>query len=94
MQIGILSGIGFPIVLGMSALIIKKMCMGAILYEKFSKIVYAATLQDSNDNFCPEMITDIDVLAKYSDRNIEIVKELHRDKAVEVIKNAGENLFN
>ncbi len=33
------------------------MCMGAILYEEFSKIVYAATLQDSNDNYCPEIIT-------------------------------------
>ena len=64
------------------------MCMGAILYEEFSKIVYAATLQDSNDNYCPEMITDIDVLAKYSNTKIEIVKELHRDKAVEVLKNA------
>ena len=63
------------------------MCMGAILYEEFSKIVYAATLQDSNDNYCPEMITDIDVLAKYSNNKIEIVKGLHRDKAVEVLKN-------
>lgn len=67
------------------------MCMGAILYEEFSKIVYAATLQDSNDNYNPEMITDIDVLAKYSNSKIEIVKELHRDKAVDVIKKAGEN---
>ena len=67
------------------------MCMGAILYEGISKIVYAATLQDSNDNYCPEMITDIDVLAKYSNSKIEVVKELHRDKAVEVIKKAGEN---
>ena len=67
------------------------MCMGAILYEGISKIVYAATLQDSNDNYCPEMITDIDILAKYSNNRIEIVKELHRDKAVEVLKKAGEN---
>ena len=65
------------------------MCMGAILYEEFSKIVYAATLQDSNDNYCPEMITDIDVLAKYANNEIEIVKELHRDKAVEILKNRG-----
>lgn len=36
------------------------MCMGAILYERITKIVYAATLQDSNDNYCPEMITDIE----------------------------------
>ena len=62
------------------------MCMGAILYEGISKIVYAATLQDSNDYYCPEMITDIDVLAKYANNNIEIVKELHRDKAVEILK--------
>lgn len=67
------------------------MCMGAILYEGITKIVYAATLQDSNDNYCPEMITDIDVLAKYSNIEMEIVKELHRDKAVEVLKKAGEN---
>ena len=62
------------------------MCMGAILYEEFSKVVYAATLQDSNDNYCPEMLTDIDELAKYSKNKIEIVKELHREKAVEVLK--------
>lgn len=67
------------------------MCMGAILYEQFSKIVYAATLQDSNDNYCPEMITNIDELAKYSKNKIEIIKELHRDKAVEVLKMRGTN---
>lgn len=66
------------------------MCMGAILYEEFSKIVYAATLKDSNDNYCPEMITDIDALVRYSKNEIEIVKELHRDKAVEVLKMRGE----
>lgn len=63
------------------------MCMGAILYEEFDRVVYAATLQDSNDNYCPEMITDIDDLAKYSNNKIKIVKGLHRDKAIEVIKN-------
>ena len=62
------------------------MCMGAILYEQFSKIVYAATLKDSNDNYCLEMITNIDELAKYASNNIEIIKELHREKAVEVLK--------
>lgn len=55
------------------------MCMGAILYEEFSKIVYAATLKDSNDLYCPEIITDIDELIKYSNTKIEIVKELHTD---------------
>ena len=52
------------------------MCMGAILYEEFSKIVYAATLQDSNDN--------------YGNAKIEIIKELHRQKAVEVLRMRGE----
>ena len=66
------------------------MCMGAILYEEFSKVVYAATLQDSNDNYCPEMITNIDELAKYSKDKIEIIKELHREQAVEVLKTRGE----
>ena len=67
------------------------MCMGAILYQEFSKIVYAATLQDNNDNYCPEMITNIDELTKYSKDKIEIVKELHRDKAVEILKMRGAN---
>lgn len=68
------------------------MCMGAILYEEFSKIVYATTLQDSNDNYCPEMITNIDDLAKYGNNKIEIVKELHREKAIEVLKKKGEEI--
>lgn len=66
------------------------MCMGAILYEEFSKIVYAVTLQDSNDNYCPEMITNIDELAKYGSSEIKIIKELHREKAVEILKMRGE----
>lgn len=66
------------------------MCMGAILYEEFSKVVYAATLQDSNDNYSPEMITNIEELAKYSKEKLKIVKELHRNKAVEILKMRGE----
>lgn len=66
------------------------MCMGAILYEGFSKIVYAATLQDSNDYYCQEMITDIDILAKYGNSKIEIIRGLHRDKAVRILKERGE----
>lgn len=66
------------------------MCMGAILYEGFDKIIYASTLQDSNDNYCPEIITNIDELAKYSKNNLTIIKELHRNKAVEVLKEKGE----
>ncbi len=70
------------------------MCMGAILYEEFDKLVYAATLQDSNDNYCPEMITNIDELANYSKNKLEIIKELHRDKAVEVLKNHKDSIKN
>lgn len=66
------------------------MCMGAILYEEFSKIVYAATLQDSNDNYCPEMITNIDELSKYGNGEIKIIKESHREKAIQVFKTRGE----
>lgn len=62
------------------------MCMGAILYEGISKIVFAATLQDSNDYYCPEIITNIDELVKYSNKKIEIIKELHREQAVEILK--------
>ena len=47
------------------------MCMGAILYEEFSKVVYVATLKDSNDNYCSEMLKDIDELAKYSKNKYE-----------------------
>ena len=65
------------------------MCMGAILYEGISKVVYAATLQDSNDYYCEEVITDIDVLSKFAKERIKIIKELHRDKAIEVLKKAG-----
>lgn len=62
------------------------MCMGAILYEEFSKIVYAATLEDSNDFYCPEILVPIEDLAKYAKDKIEIVPELHRENAVQVIK--------
>ena len=62
------------------------MCMGAILYEEFSKIVYAATLQDSNEYYSKEIITNLDELLKYSETKIEVIKELHREKAVEVLK--------
>ncbi len=41
------------------------MCMGAILYAEFSKMVYVVALQDNNDNYCPEMITNIDNLVGY-----------------------------
>ncbi len=62
------------------------MCMGAILYEEFEKIVYAATLEDSNDLYCPEVIVPVEDLVKYAKNKIEIVPELHRESAVQIIK--------
>lgn len=62
------------------------------------KIIYKAIdiivlLQDSNDNYCPEIITNIDELAEYSNNKIEIIKGLHRDKAIEVLKTRGESIW-
>ena len=65
------------------------MCTGAILYEEFSKIVYAAKLEDSNKYYCPEIITDLTELVKYSKNKIEIVEGLHRKKAVNILKKRG-----
>lgn len=48
------------------------MCMGAILYEEFSKVIYAATLEDSNNNYYPEIVVPIKNLSKYSKNKIEI----------------------
>lgn len=49
--------------------------MGLLFMQQLCKIV---------------MITNINELAKYSKNKIEIVKELHRDKAVEVLKMRGQ----
>lgn len=62
------------------------MCMGAILYTGIEKLVYGATLEDSK-----ECVNDILVKAQVvadncKNRNIEIIKELHREKAVEVLR--------
>lgn len=66
------------------------MCMGAILYTGIEKLVYGATLEDSK-----ECVNDILVKAQVvadncKNRNIEIIKEIHRDKSVEVLKMKGE----
>lgn len=38
------------------------------------------------------MITNIDDLVKYGNNKIEIVKESHREKAIEVLKKRGEEI--
>lgn len=63
------------------------MCIGAILYEGISKVVYAATLNDSDKNYNPEILIDSDDLFNYAYNKVEIVKGVHRDKAIDVLKN-------
>lgn len=63
------------------------MCIGAILYEGISRVVYAATLEDSDKNYNPEILINSDDLFKYAYNKIEIIKGLHREKAVDVLKN-------
>ena len=63
------------------------MCMGAILYEEISRIVYASTIKDSDQYICKEVICDTNELAKCAKSNIEIVKQYKREEAVEVLKN-------
>ena len=62
------------------------MCMGAILYEEISRIVYASTIKDSDQYICKEVICDTNELAKCAKSNIEIVKEYKREEAIEVLK--------
>lgn len=63
------------------------MCQEAILLEGISRVVYAATIEDSNRYFCEEFPVPLEKIVKRSKKPIKIVAELHRDKAIEVLKN-------
>jgi len=63
------------------------MCMGAILYEKFDRLVYASTIEDSDQYICKEVICDIKELANLANSKIDIASEVNRKQAVEVLKN-------
>ena len=63
------------------------MCMGAILYTGIERLVYAATLEDSKRCVNEIIAKAEDVADICKNRKIQIIKELHRDKAVEVLKN-------
>ena len=65
------------------------MCMGAILYTGIERLVYAATLEDSKEYVNEILAKAEDVQNICKNRNIEIIKELHRNKAVEVLKNTN-----
>ena len=62
------------------------MCQEAILAEGISRVVYAATIEDSNKYFCDEFPVSIEDIVKRSNSQIKIIPELHRAKAVEILK--------
>lgn len=62
------------------------MCMGAILYEQFDRLVYASTIEDSDKYICKEVICNTEELARVTNSEIEIVPELNRDSAIQVLK--------
>lgn len=70
------------------------MCIGAILYEGINKVVYAATLEDSDKYYNPEILIDSDKLFEYGYNKIEVVKGLHRESAIQVFKNHIEKVKN
>ncbi len=65
------------------------MCMGAILYEKISKLVYGATLEDSNKYFCEEVLIPCEVIANGSKNSNISIKKLMRKEAVQVLRSAN-----
>ena len=65
------------------------MCMEAILSEGISRVVYAATIEDSIEYFCDEFAVPFEEIVKKSNCKIKIIPELHRDKAIEVLKKHG-----
>ena len=68
------------------------MCMGAILYTGIDRLVYAATLEDSKECVNEILAKAEEVANACKNRKIEIVKELHRDKAAEILRNANINI--
>lgn len=62
------------------------MCQEAILAEGISRVVYAATIEDSNRYFCDEFPVSIEDIMEKSNSHIKIIPELHRAKAVDVLK--------
>lgn len=62
------------------------MCMGAILYTGIERLVYAATLEDSKECVNDVLAHSKDIAKICTNRKVEIVSELDREKAVEVLK--------
>ena len=68
------------------------MCMGAILYTGIDRLVYAATLEDSKECVNEILAKAEEVANACKNRKIEIVKELHREQAAEILKNTNINI--
>lgn len=66
------------------------MCMGAILYTGIEKLVYGATLEDSKECVNEILVKAQDIANNCTNRKIEIISEVHRDKAIAVLKNFKE----
>lgn len=62
------------------------MCMGAILYTGIDRLVYGATLEDSKECVNDVLAHSKDIAEICTNRKIQIVPELEREKAVEVLK--------
>ena len=66
-------------------------CYGAIFNTSISKVVFAATLEDSQKYFYNENIIKAKEINKFAERPLKVVEELYRDKAVEVLKAKKKN---
>ena len=65
------------------------MCQEAILSEGISRVVYAATIEDSNHYFCKEFPVSIKEVINRSNSPIKLIEKLHQDKAIAVLKEHG-----
>lgn len=63
------------------------MCMGAILYEEFDRLVYASTLEDSDKYFCPEVLISCEDIARLAKNRKIKIDCIMRNDAVGILKN-------
>ncbi len=61
-------------------------CMGVILYKKIKRIVYGARLEDSSKYVVKEIEASVGQLANLANEKVEVVEDLLRADAVEVLK--------
>ena len=63
------------------------MCMGAVLWCQISRVVYAANVDDSRQYVAFEIpVKARDLAKRATNRTIEVIEELERERAVEVMK--------